>query len=120
FRQRANAMILSSDARKAFAIEQESARLRERYGRTTFGQSCLLARRLVEGGVRFVTVNFGGWDHHAQIWKGLESKLPDFDRGFSALIDDLAASGRLDDRLVLALGEFGRTPKINKDTSRDH
>jgi hypothetical protein len=120
FRERAKAMILSSAARKAFAIDLESGRVRERYGGTTFGQSCLLARRLVEGGVRFVTVNFGGWDHHAQIWKGLESKLPDFDRGFSALIDDLATRGLLADTLVLAMGEFGRTPKINKDTGRDH
>ena len=68
FHQRAAAMVLSSEARGAFAIEQESDRLRDRYGRNTFGQSCLLARRLVERGVRFVTVNYGGWDHHAKIF----------------------------------------------------
>ena len=120
FRRRAQEMILSGEARRAFAIEQESDRVRDRYGRTTFGQSALLARRLVEAGVRFVTVNFGGWDHHAQIWKGLESKLPDFDRGFSALIQDLDTRGLLAETLVVAMGEFGRTPKINKDTGRDH
>jgi uncharacterized protein (DUF1501 family) len=70
--------------------------------------------------VRFVTVNFGGWDHHAQIWKGLDGKLPDFDRGFSALIQDLDTRGLLSETLVVAMGEFGRTPKINKDAGRDH
>lgn len=120
FRQRAAQMILSGEGRKAFAIEEEPEKLRDRYGRTTFGQSCLLARRLVASGVRFVTVNFGGWDHHAKIWEGLENKLPDFDRGFSALIHDLNDRGLLDDTLVVAMGEFGRTPKINKDMGRDH
>jgi hypothetical protein len=120
FRQRAATMILSGEAKRAFAIDEEPEKLRDRYGRTTFGQSCLLARRLVAGGVRFVTVNFGGWDHHAKIWDGLQNKLPDFDRGFSALIDDLHDRGLLDETLVLAMGEFGRTPKINKDTGRDH
>jgi len=120
FHQRAASMILASEAREAFAIDQEKPELRDRYGRTTFGQSCLLARRLVERGVRFATVNFGGWDHHAKIWDGLKSKLPDFDQGFSALIDDMQASGLLAETLVLAYGEFGRTPTINKDTGRDH
>jgi hypothetical protein len=120
FRGRAAAMILSGEARKAFAIDDESERLRDRYGRTTFGQSCLLARRLVEGGVRFVTVNFGGWDHHAKVFENLDKKLPDFDRGFSALITDLSERGLIDETLVLCMGEFGRTPKINKDAGRDH
>ena len=120
FHQRAAAMILSSEARGAFAIEKEPDRLRQRYGRNTFGQSCLLARRLIEGGVRFITVNFGGWDHHAKIWDGLGKRLPEFDRGFSALLDDLHERGLLTDTLVLAFGEFGRTPKINKDVGRDH
>ena len=113
-------MVLSGEAREAFAIEQEDAAMRDRYGRTTFGQSCLLARRLVEKGVTFVTVNFGGWDHHAKIWDGLENKLPDFDRGFSALMLDMHDRGLINDTLVVAMGEFGRTPKINKDTGRDH
>jgi hypothetical protein len=120
FHQRAAAMILSSEARGAFAIDKEPDRLRDRYGRHTFGQSCLLARRLIEGGVRFITVNFGGWDHHAKIWDGLGRHLPQFDQGFSALLDDLHERGLLADTLVLAFGEFGRTPKINKDVGRDH
>jgi hypothetical protein len=120
FQQRAAAMILSSESRAAFAIELENDRLRDRYGRTTFGQSSLLARRLIERGVRFVTINFGGWDHHAKIWDGLEKKLPEFDQGLSALIADMSERGLLEDTLVLVMGEFGRTPKINKDTGRDH
>jgi uncharacterized protein (DUF1501 family) len=120
FHQRAAAMILSSEARGAFAIEKEPDRLRDRYGRNTFGQSCLLARRLVEGGVRFITVNNGGWDHHAKIWDGLGHRLPEFDRGFSALIHDLHERCLLADTMVLVMGEFGRTPKINKDAGRDH
>jgi hypothetical protein len=120
FRDRAAAMILSEEARSAFAIDRENDKLRDRYGRNTFGQSALLARRLIEGGVRFVTVNYGGWDHHAKIWEGLGKKLPEFDRGFSALIDDMHERGLLADTLVVCYGEFGRTPKINKDAGRDH
>jgi hypothetical protein len=120
FSQRAATMILSGEARSAFAIEQESDRLRDRYGRNTFGQSCLLGRRLVERGVRFVTVNYGGWDHHAQVFSSLDKKLPEFDQGFATLIEDMHARGLLADTLVLAYGEFGRTPKINKDAGRDH
>ena len=120
FQQRAATMVLSSESRRAFAIEQEDAKLRDRYGRNTFGQSCLLARRLIEAGVRFVTVNNGGWDHHAKIWDGLEKRLPEFDTGFSALLTDMSARGLLENTLVLVYGEFGRTPKINKDNGRDH
>ncbi len=120
FQQRASSMVLSSEARRAFAIEEENDRLRDRYGRTTFGQSALLARRLIEAGVRFVTVNYGGWDHHAKIFQSLDKKLPEFDAGFSALIEDMHTRGLLADTLVLCFGEFGRTPKINKDAGRDH
>jgi hypothetical protein len=120
FQQRAQNLLLSSEARSAFAIEREPTAVRDRYGRTTFGQSCLLARRLVERGVRFVTVNYGGWDHHAQIWNNLNRKLPEFDMGFSALLDDMHERGLLADTLVLAMGEFGRTPTVNKDAGRDH
>jgi uncharacterized protein (DUF1501 family) len=120
FHRRASAIVLSSDTRQAFDIARESDKLRDRYGRTTFGQSCLLARRLVEAGVRFVTINFGGWDHHAKIWDNLEHKLPELDAGLSALLDDMSERGLLANTLVLALGEFGRTPKINKDVGRDH
>jgi hypothetical protein len=120
FQRRATTLVLSSEARRAFAIEQESANLRDRYGRTTFGQSCLLARRLVERGVRFATINFGGWDHHARIWDGLGSKLPQLDLGLSALLQDLEVRGLLATTLVAVFGEFGRTPRINRDTGRDH
>jgi hypothetical protein len=120
FQRRATEMVLSGEARDAFAIDKERDKLRDRYGRTTFGQSCLLARRLVERGVTFVTVNSGGWDHHSKIWDGLERMLPDFDQGFSALVEDMHQRGLLDDTLVVAMGEFGRTPKINKDAGRDH
>ena len=89
FQQRAAAMILSSDARGAFSIDKESDRLRDRYGRNTFGQSCLLGRRLIERGVRFATINYGGWDHHAKIFDSLDRKLPEFDQGLSALLEDL-------------------------------
>ena len=120
FRQRAATMILSPEVQASFAIDKEKDSLRDRYGRNTFGQSCLLARRLIESGVRFVTVNYGGWDHHAKIFPSLDKKLPEFDAGFSALVDDLDERGLLSDTLVVAMGEFGRTPKINKDAGRDH
>ena len=120
FHQRAAEMILSKEARQAFAIEAEDPKLRDRYGRTTAGQSMLLARRLVEAGVRFVTVNYGGWDHHANIFDGLDKKLPEFDAAVSALVDDLHDRGTHKDTLVVVMGEFGRGPKINKDAGRDH
>lgn len=120
FQGHASEMILSPQAQAAFDIEKENAKLRDTYGHTTFGQSCLMARRLVESGVRFVTVNNGGWDHHAKIWEGLEKKVPDFDQGFAALINDLDERGMLKETLVVAMGEFGRTPKVNKDNGRDH
>ena len=120
FHARAREMVLSAEARHAFAIDREPDKLRDRYGRTTAGQSLLLARRLVEGGVRFVTVNYAGWDHHANIFPGLDKKLPEFDRAVSALIEDMDTRGTLDDTLVVVMGEFGRTPKFNKDAGRDH
>jgi Protein of unknown function (DUF1501) len=120
FSRRAAAMVLSSDVRSAFSLAQESDKLRDRYGRTTFGQSALLARRLVERGVRFVTVSTGGWDHHSRIFESLGRMLPDFDRGFSALVEDMDHRGLLADTLILVMGEFGRTPKVNKDVGRDH
>jgi uncharacterized protein (DUF1501 family) len=113
-------MVLSGEARSAFAIDRESAKLRDRYGRTTAGQSMLLARRLVEAGVRFVTVNYVGWDHHAKVFENLDRKLPEFDRALSALVEDMDTRGTLDDTLLVVMGEFGRTPKVNKDAGRDH
>ncbi len=120
FQQRASSLILSAEARNAFVMDHEPPAVRDRYGRTTFGQSCLLARRLVERDVRFVTVNFGGWDHHAQIFNNLNRKLPEFDQGFSALVEDLDQRGLLASTLVVCMGEFGRTPRINRDRGRDH
>lgn len=120
FSRKAAEMVLSPQAQAAFAIDREEPQMRDQYGRNEFGQSALLARRLVENGVRFVTINYGGWDHHGEIFKGLDSKLPEFDQGYSALINDLDQRGLLDDTLVLALGEFGRTPKVNDKAGRDH
>ena len=120
FQSRAQQMVLSSEARRAFAIDQESEKLRDRYGRNTPGQSMLLARRLVDAGVRFVTVNYGGWDHHAKINDSLDKKLPEFDRSVSALIEDMSTRGTFQDTLLVVMGEFGRTPKFNKDAGRDH
>jgi hypothetical protein len=120
FQKKAAEIVTSTEAQSAFDIAAEPEQLRDEYGRTEFGQSCLLARRLVERGVKFVTVNSGGWDHHAKIWTNLEKKLPIFDQGFSALIHDMHARGLLNDTLVVCMGEFGRTPKINKDVGRDH
>jgi hypothetical protein len=120
FQQRAANLLLSPEARSAFDIDLESPALRDRYGRNTFGQSCLLARRLVERGVRFVTVNYGGWDHHGNIFPGLNRKLPELDSGFVTMIEDMETRGLLSDTLVVMMGEFGRTPRINKDAGRDH
>ncbi len=120
FSRKAAEMVLSPQAQAAFAVDREEATTRDEYGRSEFGQSALLARRLVENGVRFVTVNYGGWDHHGEIFKSLDTKLPEFDRGYSALINDLDHRGLLEDTLVLALGEFGRTPTVNDKAGRDH
>jgi hypothetical protein len=120
FRQKAADMVLSPKAQSAFDITKETIAMRDEYGRTEFGQSCLMARRLIESGVRFVTVNYGGWDHHAKIFENLDKKLPVLDQGLSALISDLDRSGLMKETLLLVMGEFGRTPKVNKDAGRDH
>jgi len=120
FSRKAAEMVLSPQAQAAFAIDREETETRDLYGRNEFGQSALLARRLVENGVRFVTINYGGWDHHDKIFEGLDRKLPEFDQGFSGLMNDLDQRGLLDDTLVLAMGEFGRTPKVNDKAGRDH
>ena len=120
FHARARQMVLSAEARTAFAIDREPEKLRDRYGRTTAGQSMLLARRLVEAGTRFVTVNYAGWDHHAKVFESLDKKLPEFDRALSALVEDMHARGTFAHTLLVVMGEFGRTPKINKDAGRDH
>ncbi|MEK6239786.1 MAG: DUF1501 domain-containing protein [Planctomycetales bacterium] len=120
FNQRAFEMITGEDARKAFDVAREDPRTRDRYGRDTYGQSSLLARRLVEAGVTFVTIHNGGWDHHSNIEAGMKSRLPSMDQSISALIDDLAIRGMLDDVVVCVMGEFGRTPKVNAGGGRDH
>ncbi|HEY1187175.1 MAG TPA: DUF1501 domain-containing protein [Gemmata sp.] len=120
FHARARDMVLSTEARTAFAIDREPAKVRDRYGRNTAGQSMLLARRLVESGVRFVTVNYGGWDHHGKIFEALDKRLPEFDSAVSALVEDMSARGQFENTLLVVMGEFGRTPKINKDAGRDH
>jgi uncharacterized protein (DUF1501 family) len=118
--QQANDLMQSKEAQAAFDIGKESPKVRDAYGRNGFGQRLLLARRLVEAGVPFVTINDGGWDHHTNLFKTLSKRLPAWDSSVAALIGDLANRGMLGETLVIALGEFGRTPKINKDAGRDH
>jgi Protein of unknown function (DUF1501) len=114
-------LVSSAKAQAAFDISRENDQVRERYGRNDFGQRLLMARRLVEVGVSWVTVNFGGWDDHRDLFKSFKGdRLKHFDQGLAALLGDLHESGLLDSTLVLALGEFGRTPKVNKDAGRDH
>jgi hypothetical protein len=121
FTRKAFEMVTSPAAQKAFDIQQEEVKLRERYGRTNIGQNFLMARRLVESGVTFVTVNAGGWDTHANNFEALKKqKLPEFDQAWSALVDDLHTRGMYKNTLVLVWGEFGRTPRINTNAGRDH
>jgi hypothetical protein len=110
----------SRQAQAAFQVETESDSIRERYGRNSFGQRALLARRLVEAGVPFVTLYEGGWDHHTDIFNSISKRIPPLESTLAALIEDLEERGRLDRTLVLVLGEFGRTPKVNDRGGRDH
>src|ERR1035438_9548897 len=120
FYQRAFALMSSSQARAAFDLKQEPDKLRDDYGHNAAGQRMLLARRLVEAGVRFVSLTYGGWDHHDNIRAGISNQMPAFDQAFASLIRDLDARGMLDSTLVLVTTEFGRTPKINQTGGRDH
>jgi hypothetical protein len=128
--EQAYRLVTSPEAKQAFDLSQEPQHIRATYGPRTFGQSCLLARRLVERGVPFVSVQNTGWDTHdglvtrlkegyagAQVGVGL---IPTFDQGFASLIADLGQRGMLDDTLVVAMGEFGRSPKLNISGGRDH
>ncbi|MGE0757282.1 MAG: DUF1501 domain-containing protein [Pirellulaceae bacterium] len=128
--EQAYRLVTSPQAKRAFDLAAEKDEVRARYGPRTFGQSCLLARRLIESGVGFVTVNYIGWDTHeslilqlkegytgARVGVGL---VPTFDQAFSALVEDLDQRGLLDETLVIAMGEFGRTPKLNTRGGRDH
>ena len=120
FYQRAYSLIGSPKAREAFRINMEPAKIRDEYGRHAAGQRMLLARRLVGAGVRFVSLTFGGWDHHTNIKNAHAGELPPFDQGFAALIRDLDRTGLLDSTLVMVSSEFGRTPKVNGTGGRDH
>jgi hypothetical protein len=118
-------MLTSNRARDAFDVSQESESLRDRYGRHTFGQSALVARRLVESGVTFVTVNCVPWDHHGspgqyKTEEGAKLLIPPLDRAIAALVDDLIDRGLYDKTLLVAMGEFGRTPRMNNNAGRDH
>lgn len=126
--EQAYRLILSPEAKRAFDLGRESKELRARYGPRTIGQSCLLARRLVEAGVPFVTVTDYGWDTHDNLFNRLKEgytggtvgKTPTLDLAYSALLEDLQQRGLLDTTLVILMGEFGRTPKINTSGGRDH
>jgi hypothetical protein len=130
FHEEAFGLLTSSQLAEALNLENEDSKIRERYGKgdpKNFGDGAprnlehfLLARRLVEAGARCVTLNFGRWDFHSNNFAGMRSHAPMFDQGLSALIKDLDDRGMLDDTLVVAWGEFGRTPKINGNAGRDH
>lgn len=118
-------LVLTPEAQKAFAIEEEPNEVRDAYGRNGFGQRALLARRLVEAGVPFITLYDGGWDHHSNLFDALRKRLPSWDQTVAALIQDLDQRGLLDSTMVIALGEFGRTPKLSTlpgqtTVGRDH
>ncbi len=120
FYERAYGLLNSPEARKAFDISAEDDKLRDRYGRDEAGQRMLMARRLVESGVRLVTLTYGGWDMHQGITASIKRIMPPLDRALSTLLDDLSERGMLDETLVMVSSEFGRTPKINPDAGRDH
>ena len=120
FYQAAYSLVSSESAREAFNLAAEPAPMREKYGHNEAGQRMLMARRLVEAGVRFVSMTYGGWDMHAKIQEGIARSLPPFDQAYAALIRDLDERGLLDTTIVMVTSEFGRTPKINKDAGRDH
>ncbi len=120
FYDRAYGLISSEKARLAFDISKEDNKLRDAYGRNEAGARMLLARRLVEAGVRFVTLTYSGWDHHDQIESKFRRQAPAFDQAYATLINDLDQRGLLDSTLVCVASEFGRTPKINATAGRDH
>jgi hypothetical protein len=119
FYQNAFNLISSSEARDAFDLNKETTKTKENYGNNSAGMRFLMARRLVEAGVRMVTVNYGSWDHHSNLNSAMLSQAPNFDQAFSALISDLSDRGMLDSTLVLVTSEFGRT-KMNSTSGRDH
>lgn len=120
FKQQALEMVAGERMRAAFNLNAEDPKVRDQYGRHRYGQSALLARRLVEAGARCVNINTGNWDHHNDIAKGLDEHLPPLDRAIAALVADLDARGLLDDVIIYCAGEFGRTPRMNGHAGRDH
>lgn len=121
FYTRAFDLVTSPVAKKAFDLSAEDDKLRDTYGRNSFGQGCLLARRLIEAGTRFVHIQKGGWDTHTQNFVSLgKTRLPELDQGYAALLQDLSDRGLLANTLVVCMGEFGRTPKVNSSAGRDH
>ena len=121
FKQEAFELMTSETARRAFDIHNEDPRLRDRYGRNSVGQGALLARRLVQAGVKFVTVHSGGWDNHSAIENAMRNgHAPRMDAAVPTLVEDLEQRGLLDDVIVMVMGEFGRTPKVNGSAGRDH
>ncbi|HZN66230.1 MAG TPA: DUF1501 domain-containing protein [Tepidisphaeraceae bacterium] len=120
FYQRAYGLISSKAARQAFDLAAESDAVKDKYGKNEAGLRMLMCRRLVEAGVRFVSMTYGGWDHHTNINAGIRNQMPAFDQAFAALVTDLSERGLLDSTIVMVTSEFGRTPKINRDQGRDH
>jgi uncharacterized protein (DUF1501 family) len=120
FYQQGYQLVTSPAAQKAFDIHSEPTEIRDKFGRTGFGQRALLARRLVEAGVPFVTLYDGGWDHHRELFQSFNKRMPKWEATVAALIEDLEQRGLLETTMVIALGEFGRTPQVNKDGGRDH
>ena len=120
YTETAYSLVTSPQAKAAFDIKKEDPKLREAYGRNHIGQQFLLARRLVEAGVPWVSVHWGGWDHHFNLFNDMKRQLPMLDTAYSTLLKDLKDRGLLDRTLVVLLGEFGRTPKINEGPGRDH
>src|SRR4029077_20000582 len=113
FKGQALEMVAGDAMRGAFDLAAESPELRDKYGRHRYGQSALLARRLVEAGARIVNINTGNWDHHNDIVKGLDEHLPPLDRAIATLVEDLDLRGMLEDVVIYCAGEFGRTPRMN-------
>jgi len=118
--QQSYQLVTSKPAQEAFDIGREPDSMRDRYGRTPFGQRALMARRLVEAGVPFVTLLNTGWDHHGNIFTEIAKRLPEWDHTVATLIEDLSERGMLESTLVVVLGEFGRTPHLNSRGGRDH
>lgn len=113
--------LMTSSQMEAFRVEKEDEKVKERYGTNGFGQGCLLARRLVEAGVPFIEVDLGGWDLHNNVHQTLaDTKLPQLDQAMSALVEDLEQRELLKDTAIIWMGEFGRTPRINQNSGRDH